>query len=47
MPEYDGGIVIHVHKGGIAECEKNRYADTQIKYSVFERELIADEDKKK
>lgn len=40
MPEYDGGIVIHVKTGGIAECEKNRYAATDKEYSVFEQKLI-------
>lgn len=44
MPEFDGGIVIHVHKGGLAECEKNRYADIQKKYSVFERVLVDDDE---
>lgn len=43
MPEFDGGIVIHVHKGGIAECEKNRYAPTDLKYSVFNQRLIQQE----
>lgn len=40
MPEYDSAVVIHVHRGGIAECEKNRYAPTNLKYSVFNKKLI-------
>lgn len=42
MPEYDAGVVIQVHNGGIAICEKNRYNGEQYEYSVFDRKLIDD-----
>jgi antirestriction protein ArdC len=39
MPEYDAGTVIQVNKGGLAECEKNRYAPTDKIYNVFTKSL--------
>lgn len=39
MPEYDAGTVIQVNKGGLAECEKNRYAPTDKIYDVFTKSL--------
>ena len=39
MPEYDAGTVIQVNKGGLAECEKNRYAPTDKVYNVFTKSL--------
>ena len=39
MPEFDAAIVIHVHDGGVAVCEKNRYAATDNEYLVFEQKL--------
>lgn len=43
MPEFDAAIVIHVHEGGIAECEKNRYQATDLTYNVFDKKLISQE----
>lgn len=43
MPEYDAAVVIHVHKGGVAVCEKNRYAATDNEYLVFEQKLRVEE----
>lgn len=43
MPEFDAGCVIHVHKGGIAECEKNRYATTDKKFNVFQKRIVEPE----
>ncbi len=43
MPEYDASVVIHVHTGGIAECEKNRFAPCNIKYNVFTQNVIEGE----
>lgn len=40
MPEFDAGTVIHVHEGGVAECEKNRYSGDNLKYNVFNQKLI-------
>jgi hypothetical protein len=43
MAEYDAGAVIQVDTGGIAFCEKNRYANAEnidAKYSVFEKKLV-------
>lgn len=45
MPEYDAGTVIQVNKGGLAECEKNRYAPTDKIYNVFNKKLEITEDK--
>lgn len=39
-PEFDAGTVIHVHEGGVAECEKNRYSGDNLKYSVFDQKII-------
>lgn len=39
MVEYDAGTVIQVHKGGHAECEKNRYASTDLVFNVFDKKL--------
>lgn len=44
MPEYDASTVIQVNEGGIAECEKNRFASTNKKYSVFEKCLLVEDD---
>lgn len=41
--EYDGGAVIHVHEGGIAVFEKNRYHTDEsmnLAYKVFERKAV-------
>ncbi len=41
--EYDAGIVIQVNEGGIAHCEKNRYANADnvdAQYLVFEQKLV-------
>lgn len=43
MPEFDAAIVIHVHEGGVAVCEKNRYAATDNEYLVFEQKLRVEE----
>ena len=43
MPEYDSGTVIQVNKGGLAECEKNRYAPTDIIYNVFNKTIETEE----
>lgn len=43
MPEFDAAIVIHVHAGGVAECEKNRYAATDRRFSVFDKRVIKEE----
>jgi antirestriction protein ArdC len=43
MPEYDAAVVIHVHKGGVAVCEKNRYTATDTEYLVFEQKLRVEE----
>ena len=43
MAEYDASVVIQVNKGGIAVCEKNRYADAgnvDAKFLVFEKKLL-------
>jgi hypothetical protein len=45
MPEYDASVVIHVHKGGLAECEKNRYAAGDIIYNVFNQQIEVQEQK--
>lgn len=39
MPEFDASTVIHVHEGGIAVAEKNRYGSTDCKYLVFEQKI--------
>ncbi len=39
MPEYDAGMVIQVNDGGLAECEKNRYAPTDKIYNVFSMKI--------
>lgn len=39
MPEYDAGTVIQVNEGGLAECEKNRYAATDKIFNVFDKKL--------
>jgi len=39
MPEYDAGMVIQVNNGGLAECEKNRYAPTDKVYNVFTKKF--------
>ncbi|NTW18169.1 MAG: DUF3560 domain-containing protein [Nostocales cyanobacterium W4_Combined_metabat2_030] len=43
MPEFDGGMVIQVNKGGNAECEKNRYAPIDKIYNVFTQRLEGSE----
>lgn len=43
MPEYDGSCVIHVHKGGFAECEKNRYNATDKQFNVFQKKIVEPE----
>jgi len=40
MPEYDASCVIQVNTGGIAVCEKNRFASTDKEFSVFNKCLI-------
>jgi antirestriction protein ArdC len=40
MPEFDAGTVIQVNKGGMAECEKNRYTATDKIFSVFDKCLV-------
>ncbi len=47
MPEYDAGTVIQVNKGGLAECEKNRYATTDMIYNVFTKSLEQQEEEQK
>ncbi len=47
MPEYDAGTVIQVNKGGLAECEKNRYTATDKIYSVFDKCLVEIEEEDK
>ena len=47
MPEYDAGTVIQVNKGGLAECEKNRYAPTDMIYNVFTKSLEPQEEEQK
>jgi len=46
MPEFDASVVIHVHEGGLAECEKNRFAPIDLKYSVFSKKLVSKEEGK-
>ncbi|WP_445205395.1 MuF-C-terminal domain-containing protein [Tenuifilum sp.] len=43
MPEYDASVVIHVHAGGVAECEKNRFAPTTVTYNVFTKQITSSE----
>lgn len=44
MVEYDCGTVIHVHEGGKAICEKNRYTPTDKIYNVFTQKLDIEEE---
>jgi len=44
MVEYDCGTVIHVHEGGKAICEKNRYAPTDKTYNVFTQKFDIEEE---
>lgn len=43
-PEFDAGTVIHVHEGGRAMCEKNRYNATDVVYNVFKQKIESNEE---
>ncbi|GJM64907.1 hypothetical protein [Persicobacter diffluens] len=40
MPEFDCDVVVHVHEGGIAKFEKNRFSPGLLDYDVFRQRML-------